>query len=262
MTQPLPDTVAGLIPVMDSIIEESLRDGRRYGYFAALYAAMTRRVQQGILSGQFADSRRMETLCVLFAHRYLEAFREWRRGESPTMSWAMAFGATRQSDVTVVQHLLLGINAHINLDLGIAAQKTSPGAALASLEGDFDHINGVISSLMNDVKATLSRLAWPVRLLDDFTGDVDDVIANFSIRVARDEAWAFATRLNTEEHLEFDEAVRLRDDHVAALADRILRPGWVPNLILKPILWAEPRDVRTILTVLKNMSQSVVPRSS
>lgn len=257
MTQPLPTTVAELIPVMDSIVEEARRDGRRTGYFAALYAAMTRSVQAGIVNNAFVDAGRMERLCVVFAHRYLDAFREWRRGAAPTMAWAMAFGATRQSDITVVQHLLLGINAHINLDLGIAAQQTSPGSALADLETDFDHINGVIASLMNTVKDTLATLAWPVRFLDDFTGNADDVIANFSIRIARDEAWAFAVRLNGDATQDVQDAIHRRDDHVASLADRIVRPGWLANVVLKPILWSEPRDVRHIVTILQEMSRSV-----
>jgi hypothetical protein len=38
----------------------------------------------------------------------------------------------------VVQHVLLGMNAHINLDLGVAAAEVAPGPAIAGLRGDFD----------------------------------------------------------------------------------------------------------------------------
>ena len=45
----------------------------------------------------------------------------------------------------ILQHLLLGINAHINLDLGIAAVETSPGNQLAPLKNDFDMINKLLA---------------------------------------------------------------------------------------------------------------------
>ncbi len=63
----------------------------------------------------------MEKLDVLFANRYLEALEIYNSKESPSGSWEVAFRATKKSSFLLLHHLLLGINAHINLDLGISA---------------------------------------------------------------------------------------------------------------------------------------------
>src|SRR6202008_4811607 len=99
--------------------------GDRAGYFAALYYKVTSRVRDGIHNGEFEDGARMEKLDVLFASRYLDAYTKWRNGQQPSLSWQTAFESTKRSSVLVLQHLLLGMNAHINLDLGIAAAEVA-----------------------------------------------------------------------------------------------------------------------------------------
>lgn len=52
----------------------------------------------------------------------------------------------------ILQHLLLGINAHINLDLGIAAAQTSPGDDLPDLRNDFVEINRVLVRQVDGIR--------------------------------------------------------------------------------------------------------------
>ena len=68
----------------------------------------------------------MERLDAIFAARYLEAVQQLWSGSVPSRSWRVAFDAATQPGPIVLQHLLLGMNAHINLDLSIAAARTSP----------------------------------------------------------------------------------------------------------------------------------------
>jgi hypothetical protein len=99
----------------------------------------------------------MERLDVTFANRYLTAYAQFRSGELPSRSWLSAFLATASSEPLVLQHLLIGMNAHIGLDLGIAAARTCPGDALAPLQRDFDRINTVLATLTPVVEAELQR---------------------------------------------------------------------------------------------------------
>lgn len=237
---------------MESIVAEALRDGKRFGYFASLYLGMTRSVKASLGTGQFLDDSRMEQLVVVFAQRYLHALDTWRSGVRPTESWNVAFYQGKLDQITVVQHLLLGMNAHINLDLGIAAQHVAPGDALPSLQPDFDRINETIRSLFNGVKAKLRRLSAPLRFLDDLGGEHDDQIANFSIKVARDQAWQFARQLNDLSDADKTSAIRNRDTAIKEFATRIVYPGWTTDFVLKPIKWAEPADVRRIIAVLNS----------
>ena len=109
-----------VIAHLTTIIEWAREHNSRIGYFPALYRKVTQEVKRGIERGDFEDGERMERLDVLFANRYLEAFDQFQRGETPTRSWQFAFDAAGQWWPIVLQHLLLGINAHINYDLVLA----------------------------------------------------------------------------------------------------------------------------------------------
>ena len=163
-------TIDEVIENLDGVIARARRQDSRAGYFPALYRKVTVRVKEGIRDGVFEDGERMERLDVIFASRYLEAVSAVARGEPTTRSWAVSFRAARSWWPIVLQHLLLGMNAHINLDLGIAAARTAPGAELASLENDFNTINDVLAKLVNGVKEELTAV-WPrLRRLDRWPG--------------------------------------------------------------------------------------------
>jgi hypothetical protein len=51
------------------------------------------------------------------------------------------------------------MNAHINFDLGIAAQAVAPGNALPSLEHDFNQINNILGSMINKVRSDIGEVS-------------------------------------------------------------------------------------------------------
>lgn len=89
----------------------------------------------------------MERLDVFFANRYLEAVQQWKAKKQPSGPWASAFTATKKPTVILLQQLLLGMNAHINYYLGIAAVDAAAGKDIQSLHKDFISINTIIGSL-------------------------------------------------------------------------------------------------------------------
>src|SRR5262249_30680500 len=94
-------------------------------------------------------------------------------GQQPTVSWQVAFRAAAWWRPIVVQHLLVGINAHINLDLGIAAVVTAPGDQLPGLQTDFDQINGVLASLVNVVEKEIATVSPLLGLLEKLSLKTD-----------------------------------------------------------------------------------------
>jgi hypothetical protein len=121
------NTIDEVIALLDKIIVKSIQKNSRTGYFACLYRKMTIAVKEGMDKGAFEDGARMERLDVSFANRYLDAYNQYSKKAIITQSWQYAFDASTQQ-LTTIQHLLLGMNAHINLDLGIAAAEVSKGA--------------------------------------------------------------------------------------------------------------------------------------
>jgi len=121
------ETIDDIIEGLEKIIDWAYQKNSRLGYFPALYMQVTRKVKEGIEASFFDDGPRMERLDVEFADRYLDAFYAYRDGRPLTKSWQVTFEAAENKNLLILQHLLLGMNAHINLDLGIATAKNQSG---------------------------------------------------------------------------------------------------------------------------------------
>jgi hypothetical protein len=226
-------TIDEALAGMDAIIERARAEGDRTGYFAVLYRKVTAKVEEGIEAGFFDDAERMVRLDCLFADRYLEAVATAARGGTPTRSWALTFEAGPRWRPLILQHLLVGINAHINLDLGIAAARCSPGAELAALRRDYDRVNAILAAMIASIQADLLEVSPWMRLLDRSGARTPSEVVRFSIVTARAGAWRFATDLATTPPGRWDEAIATRDRAVAAVGERVLHPGpWMSTGLL------------------------------
>ncbi|MFQ5605426.1 MAG: DUF5995 family protein [bacterium] len=246
----LADSILEVVEQLDRIIENARSHNSRLGFFAALYREVTIQIQEGIATNFFEDGERMERLDVIFANRYLQALRDFQNGQPPTRSWRLAFEAGASWRPLILQHLLLGINAHINLDLGIAAAQTSPGDALASLKSDFYKINDILSALLEVVQDKISALSPALNLLDKVGGRSDEAIMNFSIQKARDEAWKFAQQLAPFNEEEQETHIQQKDERIVALGKIVRSPVWVINLFTFIIRIFETSKVSKIINVL------------
>lgn len=245
--------IRGVLEALDAIVDDARRTESRAGYFAALYRTVTAKVQESIVTGFFDDPERMERLDVVFANRYLTAIDAHRRGRRPTRSWQAAFDAATQWRPLVLQHLLVGINAHINLDLGIATATTAPGAELPGLRRDFDRINEILASVVDQVRTDLAVVSPWIGLLDSVAGGVDDEVVRFSITVARTEAWRVATELAPVPPAQWTGPVRDRDRRVARLARTVLHPGFGMSGVLLAVRLRETNDVVRVIDVLSRV---------
>jgi hypothetical protein len=245
-----PASIREVVERLEEVVDRCQRDGSRRGYFAALYLTVTRSVERGIEAGFFDDDERMDRFDVAFASHYFEALAAYRAGEETRRCWQAAFEACERWRPVVLQHLLLGMNAHINLDLGIATAETAPGDQLPTLRRDFDRINEILVSVMESIQAKLGEVSPWLGLLDRLGGRHDDVLINFSIEAARADAWWFATELAPLDRDDWAGPIRSRDKRMTALARGIARPGWF-SLGLLPIRLRERGDVARVVEVLR-----------
>jgi len=143
----------------------------------------------------------------------------------------------------VLQHLLVGMNAHINLDLGIAAAEVSKGHDIDDLKADFNKINEILSSLVNKVQEDLAQI-WPrLKKILKWTRKVDDFLVDFSMELARDGAWRYAKiYAETEEHA-ITKLIENRDSEVLNKAKIITNPGFIASLLLGIIRLGEQGSV-------------------
>lgn len=244
-------SIDDIINALEEIIQESIRNDDPLGYFAALYQKVTIKVKEGVTEQYFDDNERMEKLDVVFAKRYLDAYHDYRKNLPVTDSWKKAFEVSKRYWPIVLQHLLLGMNAHISLDLGIAAAEVSEGNNLDDLHDDFNKINEVLSDLVDEVENNLSEI-WPTfKLILKLTRRVDNFLVDFSMKKARDGAWKFAQSLTNDPGSNIVDQIAERDKKVAAKVNLILHPGWLIKLIFAVIRIGERGSVSDKIEKLK-----------
>lgn len=87
-------------------------------------------------------------------------------------------GLFDDADTIIVQHLLLGVNAHLSLDLAIHA-----------LRRDFLLINDIPARVVSTVQDSVGAMSPLMSLLDQVGGRTDEQSLDFSARQSREEAW-------------------------------------------------------------------------
>ena len=240
-----------VIAKLDGIVDWSRQHESRLGYFAALYRKMSVEVKRGIETSQFDDGERMHHIGAVFANRYLAAFDQFQQGRRPTRSWVLAFEATQRWRPTVLQHLVLGMNAHINLDLGIAMARSVRGDALPDAQSDFNKINDLLAHLIDQVQDELTEI-WPLtRLLDRLGGRKDEFVINFSLERARDHAWQVAQRLAPLEHDAQELEIPALDAKVERIGRLVLYPGWILSTAFTFVRLGERASISDIIDILK-----------
>ncbi len=239
-------TIDEVIIRLEAIIQECVAARSRLGYFAALYNRVTQAVREGIRQGQFDNGPRMERLDVMFANRYLTAYEQYRVGEVPSRSWLKAFEAAENADLVVLQHLLIGMNAHINLDLGVAAARVAPGALLPPLEPDFDRINTVLARLTPVVEQEIDQESPIFKKLTQLAPALELKVVGFAMDEAREAAWNFANKLAPLSLQQQVPAMATRDKEVAILGDLVL----ARNPIFQLIHSRESTDVAENIRIL------------
>lgn len=243
-------TIDQVILQLEGIIQECISTNNRAGYFAALYHRVTCRIKEGIANNEFEDNARMERLDVLFANRYIDAWLQWKAGQQPTASWAMAFKAAESKGI-IMQHILLGINAHINLDLGIATAETMNGSVLGGIQKDFNTINNVLASLIDVVEQEIFKVSPLMFLIDTWAKNVDEMMVQFSINTAREGAWLFATEVSGKTGIDYTNCVNTRDNAIAKIAKELASPrGWLFSTLITVVGWFEWKKTGVIVDTI------------
>ena len=243
------NTIDDVIAALDSIIQRSWEERSRFGYFAALYRRVTRAVKAGIAGNQFSDGPRMERLDVIFASRYLDALAAYQAGGNPSRCWKVTFEACADGNLLVLQHLLAGMNAHINLDLGVAAAEVCPGDSIDQLHSDFDMINTVLAAQVGAVESEMSAISPLIQTLSQVGLQSETTLINFNMGLARSAAWFAAERLAKEPAMLHDITIDGLDLAVSVEGRAILYPP-LKGKALSQIRAVEEQDVRKVLDTL------------
>jgi hypothetical protein len=205
------------------LIEAALPTLDGVAWFNKMYLHVTENVAEAIAGRSFKYPKFMEALTITFANLYLQAVDDdLHRPASVPKAWAPLFQSRLNRKVAPIQFALAGMNAHINRDLAIAVVATCRklrATPSSRRRRDYDLVTGILANTVDDVKRWFAT--GFLELLDFSFGRVDDVIAIFSIRKARETAWLNAQVLWELRDLGAISSVQLANiDHLVGLAGR------------------------------------------
>ncbi len=235
--------IDGVLAALRTVVDDAARSGDRTGLFAAVYRQVTAAVARGVADGRFDDADRLDRFDAVFAGRYLTALEAWRDGRDPGRSWRLAFRAAGDPELVLVQHVVLGINAHINLDLAVAAAQTSPGDAITGLKDDFERINDVLLDVVCELQGALNELSPLLGRLDAVLGRIDEEIFGFKLERARAEAWDAAVLLAAQTGGARERGIRMLDRYAYGLGRVVLAPPFPVPAALQVVRFAERVDI-------------------
>jgi hypothetical protein len=234
---------------LEAAVRVAHTEADRRGWFTAMYRQTTRAVRDRTAAGAFDDPERMGRFVERFAARYLEPLRAHGGRRPVPRCWRIAFDAGR--DHLILQHLLLGMNAHVNLDLAVVAAETCPGEEIAALHDDFMGVNDILGALLPKVRVCIGRFSPLLDVIDRIGGGEDDEVLNFSLRVARKEAWSQALLLaSTPDAARRAELIDSLDRGVAVLGKVVASPGGLLQRAVDLVAATESDDVVAVMDAL------------
>ena len=134
------------------------------GVFATAYLHITQSIGAALEQDTFQNNLWSREYLVCFANLYREAILNYELGNTGQVpkSWKIAFNLTKNDEGYIIQHLLLGINAHINHDLTLALHKVSIDPNREEKYQDHTDINIILEKATDGLKQSVAEKYAPI----------------------------------------------------------------------------------------------------
>jgi len=176
-----------------SLLEDALMNRQdTRAIFAGMYVVLTENAIQTIEDGVYDDPDWTEQLMVAFGNLYREAFLNFEMGRLDRVPevWRVVFEANQADEITVFQHGLLGVHAHINRDLPFAIAQVTPPEEREARYADYLRTNAMVVNSTQDVEELVASMYAPaLGEVDVALGDFDENLLERVVSAWRRRAW-------------------------------------------------------------------------
>ncbi len=231
MTTTVNDPIAAVVARMEAVAA-SLPASDGVAAFNHLYLEVTLAVDSTAHTPAFEDTAFLSALDVIFAGLYFSQLDASGQGQPLRRSWAPLFAARSDRHIAAIQFAVAGMNAHINHDLCLALVSACEARGIALSSGSPQHrdylkVNAILSAVEAKVKS--EYLTGLLGVADEVLGQIDNVLAMWSITEARNAAWCNAETLwRLRQHGELTTAFEDALDGTVGFASRGLLTPTLP----------------------------------
>lgn len=190
-----PTTIAEVIATMEAI-DNLLPNHDGLKWFNLLYKMVTVAVVNNPPAQGWNDPQWISRLDVIFARLYFDAILNSIQNSGATpRAWQALFEARFHGGIDRVQFALCGMNAHINHDLPLALVQLSTELQTgpddnSPQHADFQSVNNILDTV--EPQAIQILASGIVGQISQSLGRLDDVLAMWKVRKARDTSWTNA----------------------------------------------------------------------
>ena len=239
------ESVEEVRALLGRYIEAGRDENTADAYFALIYLWETDDIAAAAQTGVFDAPDELRRMIVTFANRYFAARAQFRANQPTSRAWALAFDAARSTSSLVVQHILLAMNAHINVDLGVAAAETGMPWP------DYSRVDAILARGVSRIQGRLNRTTPVLRGIDMLGGGFDEMFTIYSVKAARRQAFTLAQRLRAAPEAERPGIIAEADAIALGYGRRLLDPPLRDRLLLAAVRLTErnvsPRELLAIL---------------
>ena len=202
--------------------------------FARAYYLITLAVRQAVYQRgaydrrMFFDAQWIKRLAGKFSSLYFQSLTtEQRPGER---AWKTAHHLAATREASVLQNMLLGLNAHINYDLAFGIYQNlkefddgRDHLLLPRRKFDHDQVNNILVDAIPVIETTLTRdYSGEVQFLGEVSHGLDEVLGGAGLKYYRERVWWSAISfLATHEDAEIDLVHARLDWESAQLAQAV-----------------------------------------
>ncbi len=197
-------TDAHVLTRMQALVMDWEQHADRKAIFLRCYMMMTSNMFAAIEQREFKDPTWVNRLLHRFTDYYFTALEAYQQSPATAPAvWQLAHRTTHNPQATSLQHLLLGVNAHINYDLvltlvDLLKPEWARLSATQRSERHADHyqVNEVIGRTIDAAQDQVLEPNMPfMDLIDKLLGPIDEFLISHLITHWRESVWENATLL-------------------------------------------------------------------
>ncbi len=202
-----PRDIEEAIPAMQRALDWYHERNDHRAIFLRAYYIITINVHSALRARNpvFFDPSWIASLAGKFSTLYFQSLSTFERAPEAERAWKIAHRLSESGGSSIIQNLVLGLNAHINYDLAVGIYRNllehgddRNHLLLPRRKFDHDQVNDILMASIPEITTTVARdYGGAIRLLDLALDRFDDLLAGTGLRYYRERVWWNAVSLLT-----------------------------------------------------------------